>query len=181
MALIFTLIGDSNVKTHMSTMNCRDRPLMTSAQVLHCGRIEVLSELFKQIKADATVCVFSCVTNFLTRSEGTSNVSLRIEPILTDFLSKLESLRSARPDLNCLVCPPMYRESPIWYRDSLPQILTKFSEILGRNKSGILMMPSFPTPDFDSDGVHLTAYSGSLVRLIIQVDLFSISRIALFV
>ena len=160
MAMMFTIIGDSNVKRHMNPMSCRDRPLMSSAQVLQCGRLEVLAEAIKQINAEATICIFSCVTNFLTSVDGASNVSLRVEPIFLDFLAKIESLRTTRPDLKCLICPPMYRESPIWYRDNLSQIMMKFSEVFSRSQSGILLMPSFARPDLESDGVHLTAYSG---------------------
>ena len=160
MSLIFTIIGDSNVKRHMVPMNCRDRPLMTSAQVLQCGRLEVLAEALKQVRSESNVCVFSCVTNFLTSCEASSTVSLLAEGIFVDFLSKLEAFCAQKPDLKCLVCPPMYRESPIWYRESMSQILTKFSEVLSRNASGIQLMPSFPTPVLESDGVHLTAYSG---------------------
>ena len=160
MSLLFSIVGDSNIKRHMTPMNCRDRPMMTSAQTLTCGRLEVLAESFKQIRAETNVCLLSCVTNFLTSSEGSSTVSLRVEPIFIDFLSKLETLATERPDLKLLVCPPMYRESPIWYRENLSQILTKFSEVFSRNESGILLMPSFPTPSLETDGVHLTAYSG---------------------
>ena len=160
MEAMFSIIGDSNIKRHMTPMNCCDRPLMASAQVLHCGCLEVLSESIKQIRAESNICVFSCVTNFLTSGNGSSNVSLRVKPILMDFLAKIGSLHATRPALRCLVCPPMYRESPIWYRDNLPQILTKFSEIFSRNTSEVLIMLSFATPDFEADGVHLTAYSG---------------------
>ena len=89
---VFSLIGDSNVKTHMNPMNCRDRPLMSGAQVLTCGRLEVLVESFKQIRKESTVCILSCVTNFLTRSEGSPTVILRIEPVLIDFLAKLTNM-----------------------------------------------------------------------------------------
>ena len=109
MSLIFTIIGDSNVKRHMVPMNCRDRPLMTSAQVLQCGRLEVLAEALKQVRSESNVCVFSCVTNFLTSCEGSSTVSLLAEGIFVDFLSKLEAFCAQKPDLKCLVCPPMYR------------------------------------------------------------------------
>ena len=158
--MLFSIVGDSNIKRHMTPMNCRDRPLMTGAQVLQCGRLEVLSESIKLIRAESTICVLSCVTNFLTSGDGSSNISQRVEPVFLDLLSKLESLRATRPDLQCLVCPPMYRESPIWYRDNLPQILKKFSDVISANQSGILLMPSFATPEFESDGVQLTAYSG---------------------
>lgn len=157
---VFSLIGDSNVKTHMNPMNCRDRPLMSGAQVLTCGRLEVLVESFKQIRKESTVCILSCVTNFLTRSEGSPTVILRIEPVLIDFLAKLETLLTERPDMKLLICPPMYRCEPLWYRDNLPQILTKFSEVFSHRPEGVLMMPSFATPVLEDDGVHLTAYSG---------------------
>ena len=29
-----SIIGDSNIKRHMSTNNCRDRPLMSGAQIV---------------------------------------------------------------------------------------------------------------------------------------------------
>ena len=157
---VFTLIGDSNVKTHMNPMNCRDRPLMSGAQVLTCGRLEVLAESLKQIRQESNVCLFSCVTNFLTRSEGSPTIVLRVEPVLIDFLAKLEVLCNERPDMKVLVCPPMYRFEPLWYRDNLPQIMSKFSEVFSRRSGGIMMMPSFANPVLEDDGVHLTAYSG---------------------
>ena len=125
----------------------------------------------KQIRAESNICLFSCVTNFITSSTGSSNVSLRVEPILMDFLAKVESLQTSRPDVRCLVCPPMYREAPIWYRDSLPQILKKFSDVFSQS-SEVLILPSFATPDFESDGVHLTAYSGSFDALVICLCAF---------
>ena len=156
----FTLIGDSNVKRHMNPMTCRDRPLMLNSQVLQCGRLEVLAESLKQVRPKANVCIFSCVTNFLTRSEGSSTISLRVEPVMSGFLSQIEAFCVERPDLLCLISPPMYRLSPLWYRDNLPQILTKFSEVFSRRSKNILMLPSFATPTLEDDGVHLTAYSG---------------------
>ena len=40
-------------------------------------------------------------------------------------------------------------------------MLTLFSQILGQDLPGNLhLLPSFPTPEFDLDGVHLTSYSG---------------------
>lgn len=55
----------------------------------------------------------------------------------------------------------MYWNHPIWYRDGLPEILTRFSSELMRDKPiNLLPLPSFPTPSFEDDGVHLTAYSG---------------------
>jgi len=48
-----------------------------------------------------------------------------------------------------------------WYRDGLPEILVKFSSMLLDPASPpVSLLPSFGTPEFDADGVHLTAYSG---------------------
>ena len=65
------------------------------------------------------------------------------------------------PDRVFLICPPMFRTLPLWYRDSLPEVLTKFSQCLASGfPPNVQLMPSFSTPQFEDDGVHLTPYSG---------------------
>jgi len=60
-----------------------------------------------------------------------------------------------------IVAPPMYRTTPVWYRDGLPEILTKFSSMMTSPEAPKMrLLPSFSTPEFDSDGIHLTPYSG---------------------
>jgi hypothetical protein len=57
----------------------------------------------------------------------------------------------------------MYRTSPLWYRDALPEVLNRFSQSYASSAVGVPnlhAMPGFPNPAFDSDGIHLTAYSG---------------------
>jgi len=55
----------------------------------------------------------------------------------------------------------MYRRSPLWYRDGLPEILKKFSSMMSSSRpNNLLLLPSFPSPEFDADGVHLTPFSG---------------------
>ena len=50
---------------------------------------------------------------------------------------------------------------PLWYREGLPEVLTLFSQTFSVERpANLRLLPSFPTPEFDSDGVHLTAYSG---------------------
>jgi len=55
----------------------------------------------------------------------------------------------------------MYRSTPSWYRDGLPEILAKFSS-MQTDSAGppVILLPSFGTPEFDADGDHLTAYAG---------------------
>lgn len=54
----------------------------------------------------------------------------------------------------------MYPDHPIWYRKGLPEILRKFSDIMRDRLANVSLLPCFPTPSYDSDGVHLSAYSG---------------------
>ena len=157
-----TIIGDSNVKRHMNSTNCRDRPQMLETQVIQCGRLATLATSMKSIRAESNVCVLSCVSNFLTSlpAQNSSSLSVVVEPIFKDFLAKLIDACQSRPETSFLICPPMYRTNPIWYREGLPEILRKFSEMMKARPSNSHMMPSFPSPSYDPDGVHLTAYSG---------------------
>ena len=153
----FTVIGDSNVQRHFSLVNARACPSVSSSQLLQCGRLPVFSDALSKIRPESNVCIVSCLTNFLASAEGASTVSLRVEPVLTQFRDLL--LGATDPDRVLLVCPPMYRLSPLWYREGLPEILQKFSELLSVYDQ-IHLLPSFSTPQFEADGTHLTAYSG---------------------
>ena len=157
----YSILGDSNVKRHLNPMNCRDRPLMSGCQQVPCGKLALLGEALKTIRPESDVCLMSCVTNFITGSEDArSSVSFRIDPVLREFVETLNAVSASQPDRVFLVAPPMYRRVPLWYRDSLPEVLTKFSDIMKLRVAGIHLLPSFATPDFERDGIHLTAYSG---------------------
>ena len=163
MSRCFTIIGDSNVGRHLNKVNCRSNPLMKAAQLVPCGHIEILAEALSQLRAESNVCVLSCITNFFTslKDASSSPVSHRAEPILTEFCSIVHKASEENPEVSFLVSPPMYRTHPTWYRDGLPEIMTLFSSSLGHEKpANRHLLPSFPTPSFESDGVHLTAYSG---------------------
>ena len=157
----FSLLGDSNTKRHMNSTNCRDRPLMSGCQVLPCGRLSMLTEALKAVRNESNVVIIACLTNFLTSSEDTgSSASFRVEPVLLETLDVLGSFASALPECIVVVSPPMYRRSPLWYRDGLPEVLIKFSDIFKNRPSNVLIAQSFQTPELEGDGVHLTAYSG---------------------
>jgi len=52
---------------------------------------------------------------------------------------------------------------PVWYKSAMPEILTMFSNSFVKSVLGVsnlYALPSFPTPSFEEDGVHLTPYSG---------------------
>ena len=161
MAFLFSIVGDSNITRHMSPLNCRDRPLMSGAQLIPCGRMVTLAESLKSVRIESNVVLLSCLTNFITRAvDISSTVGVQVEPILSQFLGLVQVVCLERSETAFLVCPPMYRTTPMWYRDAMPEILQKFSEVMKSRPQNLLLMPSFPRPSLESDGVHLTAYSG---------------------
>ena len=88
-------------------------------------------------------------------------VSKRIEPVFEEFCAILSNVCATKPGVSFLISPPMYRTTPLWYREGLPEVLTLFSQTFSFERpANLRLLPSFPTPEFDPDGVHLTAYSG---------------------
>ena len=157
----FALLGDSNIQRHINKTSVRAHPDLKTAQILPCGHLDIFAETLGKIKPDVNVCILSCLTNFLASADGPSTVSHRINPILKTIQSVLTEFCSAMPDRLCLLSPPMYRTSPLWYREGLPEVLNLFSQVFAADRPPNLhILPSFPTPDYESDGVHLTAYSG---------------------
>lgn len=161
MSLFFSILGDSNVKRHLNPTNCRDRPLMSTCQLIPCNKLSILAESLKSIRSESNVCILSCLTNFLTSSKSAgSSVGLRVGQVFEDVLAAVHAASDAVPDRRFFISPPMYRENPLWYRDGLPEVLSKFDEVMSRRKPTVKLMLSFPNPLFESDGVHLTQYSG---------------------
>ena len=157
----FSIIGDSNIKRHMNPTNCRDRPLMSACQIIPSGKMSMMSECLRSVRPESNVCIIACVTNFLTGSEDTGgSVGFRVEPVLMEFASIVAESCQTNPDRAFIVLPPMYRRSPLWYRDGLSEILLKFSGVMKSRAENLHLMSSFPTPELLDDGVHLTPYSG---------------------
>ena len=160
-AHVFTLVGDSNVRRYVNKASVRANPAMKTAQVLPCGHLAIFKSTLSQVRAESNLCIMACLTNFLTKAEGPEFVSQRIDPTLGEIREVLDEVCSANPDRIYLVSPPMYRTTPVWYREGLPEILTTFSQMMNQDKpANLILLPSFPTPAFGEDGVHLTPFSG---------------------
>lgn len=52
------------------------------------------------------------------------------------------------------------RTNPTWYCEGLPEVMTLFSQTFSDRPPNLHLLPSFATPGFESDGGHLSAYSG---------------------
>ena len=161
MAQIFSLVGDSNIKSHINKNSIRANPALKAAQVLTCGNSAIFAATLAKVRAESTSCIVACVTNFISSVSGPPTLSLRVDPALQDIRSILHEACSAFPARTYLLSPPMYRSSPLWYREGLPEIMSLFSQAMMADKPlNLHLLSSFATPDFESDGIHLTAYSG---------------------
>lgn len=119
------------------------------------------AETLRSIRSESTVVIIACLTNFLTSSEEAgSSVSFRIGPVLQDALTLINEVALSHADLQFTIAPPLYRLTPLWYRDNISKVLLKFSEVFKGKAGNVHLMPSFNSPVLESDGVHLTAYSG---------------------
>jgi hypothetical protein len=152
---------------------------MSAAQVLLCTKLAIYHQSLKSVRPETTICILSCITNFICDAPSTSStVSLRVGPVIDEFFRLVTESCKSHPTRKYLICPPMYRMYPIWFRDSISEILTRFSQGYAVAATGLInlhALPGFPNPGFDADGVHLTAYSGMEFVL----HLFDSSKITL--
>ena len=96
---VFTIIGDSNVRRHMTALNCRTSPSMSGAQIKTCGRVESLAETLRSIRSETTVILLACLTNFITSTAGdTPTISLRVDPVLQEFREILLDFCQEQPE-----------------------------------------------------------------------------------
>ena len=160
----FSLLGDSNVKRHMTLLSCRDRPHMSSAELRVCGHYDIFNESLRSIRSESDAVILSCLSNFITNSpyEGFEvSAAARVEPLLLEVREVLLSFCQEFADRSWFLAPPMYRTTPLWYRDGMSEILLKFSEVFTKEKPvNLFLMPSFHSPVLEADGVHLTPFSG---------------------
>lgn len=101
------------------------------------------------------------MTELLLSAEVRSSTTATIDPVLTTLRAELVSLCSARPSLQVLVAPPLFRVRPAWYQQSLPWIASQFSSVICDSRPPNLhLLPSLINPELAPDGVHLTPVSG---------------------
>lgn len=139
---VFTILGDSNVRRFLSSVNKRACPDIEASQILTCMKAPLFPEALSQIKDESDAVVVACVTNFITDSKGSSTVSARVEPVIVKFMERIIGACELSPGRTFLVCPPMFRSNPGWYREGLSEILTKFSAVFsGSSQANLKLMP----------------------------------------
>jgi len=159
---VFCIVGDSNVRRFANQVNQRACPDLARTQILSCGKVSLLSEAITEVNDDVDACIITCISNFICDAPpGSSSVSVRIDSVIEDFRRLLHVACSENASRHYLVFPPMYRQAPLWYRDGLGEIMSKFSSMMSSKRpANLLLLPSFSRPEYDPDGVHLTPFSG---------------------
>ena len=107
MLRVFSLLGDSNIQRHVNKTSCRATPELKGAQILPCGHLGIFADSLKKVKPATTICILSCLTNFLASAEGPPPVSHRIESVLGSIKTEILEFCATQPDRLCLVAPPM--------------------------------------------------------------------------
>ena len=172
-ARAFSLLVDSGLRGHVNKTSFRANPSMRSAQILSCSSVTVFKETLNKVRPESDVVILSCVTSFLASADGPDQVSQRVDPVLQDVRDVLDEFCASRCEVRVLISPPMYRVSPVWFREGLPEILTSFSHIMNQDRPPNLhLLSSFPTPSYQPDGINLTPYSG----LQFLMNLFDLSQ-----
>ena len=117
MALLYSLLGDSNIRRYVNKNSCRANPALQAEQVIACGHLGIFSESLSSVRAESTGCILSCLTNFISSADGPESVSQRVEPVLHDIRDSIFAACEANPSRSYFVSPPMYRTHPVWYRE----------------------------------------------------------------
>ena len=157
---IYSVIGDSNIRRNMTSMNIASRQVMSDCQIIDCPKFSDLDNAFSSIRQESTVCIFQSVTQLLLNAADIGTVLSTIETLLNELSAKLVQLCRARPALLVTVCPPMYRAWPLWYRHHLAEMAASFSQVFSKiDLPNLMLLPSFINQDVTPDG-HLTIVSG---------------------
>jgi hypothetical protein len=76
-----------------------------------------------------------------------------------------------------MIVPPMIRQIPFWYFRWYNSIMLAFNDHFHLpDLSGVVVLPSFPDPLYDTDCVHFTADCGPRYILVFAVVTLSIFK-----
>jgi len=159
------LIGSSNVYRNFERAVSSGRFADRDLQLVRCTKKAVFDSYVAGLTS-ADLVVTSVLENFLNdvcTGVPDDEIQLFAHQQITAHVESLLSLSTRLPELNILICPPMYRSVPAWYGSYLPDILGFLaSEVTRVDSSRIgLCSPFVVVPSMlEEDGVHLTPSGG---------------------
>lgn len=96
---LFSIIGDSNVRRNMTSLNIASREAMKKAEVIDCDVITSLDAALSSVRPESNVCIVACITEFLLTAGECGTILSTIDPVLANFAQKLNKFCSIRPTL----------------------------------------------------------------------------------
>jgi hypothetical protein len=159
--MLLTLVGDSNVKRQLTSLNTQSRASLTDYQLISFTKMTELSSALQGVREESNICIVAVLTEALIESPDTGSLLSTVDPVMNEFRDVLRNFASSRTSLAVMVAPPLFRPSPYWYKAGLPQIAKRFSECLSKERpKNLMLLSSFISQDLMPDRVHLTPVSG---------------------
>jgi hypothetical protein len=142
----FSVVGDSNIQRNLVDYNCGNRSEMREAQVIPCTSLTTFEACLSKVRAEATVLILSCLSNFLRDSESASDPSTRMSEVLKKFKTILFPYCDSNPDLWIFIAPPQFSRKPIWYSESLSLSVSLLQSVVFQDSTfvNLHLLPSHP-------------------------------------
>ena len=99
---VYTVIGDSNIKRNMTSMNIASRTVMKDCQVIDCPSLDNLEAALASVRDESTVLIFSAISELLASGSDRGTVQASMNFVLSSVATKLSILCRARPSLQVL-------------------------------------------------------------------------------
>ena len=99
---VYTVIGDSNIKRNMTSMNIASRTVMKDCQVIDCPNLDNLEAALASVRDESTVLIFSAISELLASGSDRGTVQASMNFVLSSVATKLSILCRARPSLQVL-------------------------------------------------------------------------------
>jgi hypothetical protein len=169
--MVFTILGDTNIRRNVTSLNMESRELLKGSQVVDFKKFSEFESSVASIRAESTVCLIAGLTEALSSLSDAGSVLSTIDTPLSDFRDQLRGFASSRTGLHFIVAPSLYQESPRWYRTGLSAIARRLSDCLSESKpANVHLLPSFSSQDFLPDGKNLSpgnfSYAWTSIRFI---------------
>ena len=99
MSRLIAVVGDSNVRRNMTSLNIASREAMKSAKVIDCASLSTLEASLLQVPQESNVCILAVITDFLLANGDCGTINSSINPVLDTFSKVVTHFCNARQDL----------------------------------------------------------------------------------
>ena len=103
MSRLISVVGDSNVRRNMTSLNIASREAMKNAEVIDCSDMTSLDSALANVRSESNQCIVACITEFLLLAGECGTILSAIDPVLSGFAQKLSSFCATRPKLQVLL------------------------------------------------------------------------------